>query len=103
MKTPSSNTSSAGRRITMSRRQFNKLKRYIRDTAAYSKPRPRTRRSQVVTGLKFFIQTLGLILPKKLSKVGTAKYRESLALLTKNVAAWFEKWEEAMAVAENPT
>jgi len=37
--------------------------------------------------------------PEQLAQIATTKYRESLAFPTRNVTAWFDKWEEAMAVA----
>jgi hypothetical protein len=37
---------------------------------------------------------------EQLVRIATAKYRESIHTSTKDVLAWFTKWDEAMALAE---
>ena len=75
------------------------LKQYIRDTVAYSK--------QVTLNETMSIgEWIGILYtsirptPEQLAQIATTKYRESLAYTTRNVTAWFDKWEEAMAVAD---
>jgi len=38
--------------------------------------------------------------PEQLVRIATTRYRESLAFPTKDVLAWFTKWDEAMAFSE---
>ena len=74
------------------------LKQYIRDTVAYSK-QVTLDETRPVSDWMQTLYTSVRPTPEQLAQIATTKYRESLAFPTRNVTAWFDKWEEAMAVA----
>ena len=78
---------------------MKEVKQYIRDTVADDK--------QVVLdeteSVSQWIQTLYATsrpTSEQLVRIATTKYRESLTFPTRDVLAWFAKWDEAMALSE---
>lgn len=75
------------------------LKQYIRDTVAYSKQVTLIETMTISEWMEILYTSIRPT-SEQMAQIATTKYRESLGFTTRNVTAWFDKWEEAMAVAQ---
>jgi len=75
------------------------VKQYIRDTVADDKQVVLDETESVSQWIQMLYAT-SRPTPEQLVRIATTKYRESLAFTTKDVLAWFAKWDEAMALSE---
>jgi hypothetical protein len=75
------------------------VKQYIRDTVADDKQVALDETKSVSNWIQSLYAT-SRPTSEQLVRIATAKYRESLAYPTKDVLAWFTKWDEAMALSE---
>jgi hypothetical protein len=75
------------------------LRQYIRDTVADDRQVAFDETESVGNWIQTLYATARPT-PEQSVRIATAKYRESLTYSTKDVLAWFAKWDEAMATAE---
>jgi hypothetical protein len=75
------------------------LKQYIRNTVTFGKQLALDETGSISDWIRTLYTSI-CPTPEQLIHNATTKYRESLIYPTKNVSAWFDKWEEAMAMAE---